>query len=79
MAKKPEKVYLVETTGDGYRPNYDTGTRVYTRKGNALHRTGKDCTVVEYALVPTGNVWNAMGKQIQPEEQLELFNDGTNQ
>ena len=66
-------VYTVENDG-AISPNYSTGTRIYSRKGNALQRVpsgswnrGQVC--VEYEMVPTGNVFDGEGELIDEPNQ----------
>lgn len=66
-------VYLVEDAQGNKQSNYSTGTRVYTRKSNACNLSkrmlGK--SVVEYQLVPTGNVYDDDGYLISLEDLYE--------
>ena len=64
------KVYAVEIEGD-IKANGSTGTRLYSRKGDALQRVpkgnwnrGQVC--VEYELVPTGKVFDGGGNFYEP-------------
>ena len=49
-------VWIVENEDGSIRSNINTGTRIYTKKHNALNRlnTRTNNEVVEYELVPTG-------------------------
>lgn len=63
-------VYLVEDAQGDKQSNYSTGTRVYTRKSNAcsLSKRMRETSVVEYQLVPTGNVYDGNGELISLED-----------
>lgn len=52
-------VWIVENEDGSIRSNLSTGTRIYTKKHNALNRlnTRSNNKVVEYELVPTGDVY----------------------
>lgn len=50
-------VYQVEDKNGNRKVNHSTGTRIYTRKQNALNKCHYDFKVVEYELVPTGNTF----------------------
>jgi hypothetical protein len=47
-------VYQIENSEGKVQINYATGTRIYTRKQNALNKCHGELKVVEYKLVPTG-------------------------
>jgi hypothetical protein len=54
------KVYVVETIETGERRRvYGKGTRIYVSKAAAI-RSNRDSTkhVVEYNLVPSGEIWS---------------------
>ena len=52
-------VWIVENEDGSIRSNINTGTRIYTKKHNALNRLNSrfNNKVVEYELVPTGDVY----------------------
>lgn len=50
-------VYQIEDKDGNRKANYSTGTRIYTRKQNALNKIYKGHIVVEYELVPTGKTF----------------------
>lgn len=52
-------VWIVENEDGSIRSNLSTGTRIYTKKHNALNRLNPRINnkVVEYELVPTGDVY----------------------
>ena len=52
-------VWIVENEDGSIRSNLSTGTRIYTKKHNALNRLNSrfNNKVVEYELVPTGDVY----------------------
>lgn len=66
-------VYLVENAQGDKHSNYSTGTRVYTRKSNAcsLSKCNRGTFVVEYQLVPTGNIYDKNGDLISLEDLSE--------
>jgi len=60
------KAYKVQNAAGNLVCNNSTGTRIYTRKSNALRlatRFNKN-VVVEYELVPTGNVYDCEGELV---------------
>lgn len=60
--KTPEKVYIVFSKEGDRQYNVSTGTRIYTRKANAVRKAYKSDIVVEYDLVPTGNTFDKTGE-----------------
>jgi len=63
-------VYVVEDLQGNHKTNSDTGSKIYTVKHNAcrLCKRNKDTSVVEYQLVPTGNVYDRNGDLISLED-----------
>lgn len=67
MIQRPNRVYCIEPVdnkGNNILRNSCTGKSIYVRRKTACNQLDYDYNVVEYKLVPTGNVYGPDGELV---------------